>query len=211
MVHYIRLLKPPRQSSPDTISTTVTITTDLGESFYPSYIKLYAYIYHSHPNGMTDLSKDDLLVQQGFEVRPSCRATVLKLKVPQLVRMIRTRVRMVISACEVEALSGGVGIGGGELGRGKVPKVVSAWSMGFEVGGGLKEGKEAERRVGRVFEIGYRDEVVAVETEESSENGNEEAVEREGARQKVVLKIWEEMGESIARHVWYVVVDWKLQ
>ncbi len=154
MVHYLRFLKVPRlgvdSSKACVVRFVVTITTDLGESFYPAEATIKAILLTEEAG--TVLSTAEKSWQPGthnvpFEI--PCRASTSSLCVRVCARLDA-----------VEFL--GIGIG-------RIPTIMDVQSADFSVRRPI-----SEARVVRRLELGP--------------HGS--------------LRIWEDAGESIARHIW---------
>ncbi len=153
MVHYIRFLKPPKFDTQKCIvRALVTITTDLGDDFYPADIGLYATVI-SDASKESDTEWEKILWKRGtrnvwIEVRKTqCKDTR---SMGLLVSTQRTL------AADTVLLS-------------NLPEILSARCEVFG-----KEKPQAGDRIERRYRTNL---------------GNQRA-------------IYEEAGESIARHIW---------
>ncbi|KAL8693122.1 MAG: hypothetical protein Q9224_003815 [Gallowayella concinna] len=110
MVHYIRFLKPPRLNRLNNLlSTMITITTDLGDAFYPGDVCVHIGVAHGAI--MTSLGV------------ASWKSGMRILKIEAKVPMDPSRFRFVFTSNEslrIDAL---------QLGR--LPEIVSAWTEEF--------------------------------------------------------------------------------
>ena len=153
MVHYIRFLKPPKFDIHKCIvRALVTITTDLGDNFYPADIGLYAAVI-SDASKESDTEWESILWKRGtrnvwIEIRKSHFNSTRSMRL--LVSAQRTL------AADTMLLS-------------NLPEILSARSEVFG-----KEKPQAGNRIERRYRTNL---------------GNQRA-------------IYEETGESIARHIW---------
>ncbi|KAF2710554.1 hypothetical protein K504DRAFT_481607 [Pleomassaria siparia CBS 279.74] len=159
-MRYIRFLKPPRivrskTLSPLAISTLVTVTSDLGDSFLPYDVTLYV-----------DLVTEDGPRICGTEVQwtAGMRSLAISLPIASLPdppdSQIRVGTQKNVNYDEMSLLS--------DM---PIPGVVSAWSAPINLD---KNIDMAEKFVQRRF----------------------------GAHGTSGVHLWEETGESIARHIW---------
>ncbi|KAI4169243.1 MAG: hypothetical protein LQ343_005831 [Gyalolechia ehrenbergii] len=118
MVHYIRFLKSPRfdlaVKSPKQVpvSALITITTDLGDAFYPGDLSIYTAI-------VTRLSKIPL----GLTFwKPGMRCLKIETKVP--LEYLTSWARLLFS--------GSASLEADTVQLGKVPYIVSAWTEAFK-------------------------------------------------------------------------------
>ena len=169
-MRYIRFLKTPRivtekVSNKSHVYCLITITSDLGDSFFPHNVELAAELLSLKENpdvGSKDLLDDEVLVWSTIRWTAGMRTLAVKLPLKKSYAskpfLVRVGLEPQSSFDTFEALSepGAHGI-------------VSAWSAPFNT----SDRKEAEKLVQRRFKIGEK-----------------------------VLKIWEETGESIDRHLW---------
>ena len=155
MVHYIRFLKPPKLDTQKCIvRALVTITTDLGDYFYPADIYLYAAV-------ITDASKESDTKWERILWKRGTRNTWIEIRKTQFED--KGSIRLLVStqstlAADIVLLS-------------NLPEILSARCEVFE-----KEKPEARDRVERRYRTSL---------------GNQRA-------------IYEDTGESISRHIWYV-------
>ena len=156
MVYYIRFLKPPKLDLQKCIvRALVTITTDLGDDFYPADIDLYAAV-------ITDASKESDTEWERVLWKRGTRNTWIEIRKTQFEDKGSTRLLVSTQstlAADTVLLS-------------SLPKILSARCEIFE-----KEKPQAGDRVERRYRTSL---------------GNQRA-------------IYENTGESIARHVWYVL------
>ena len=163
MVHYIRFLKVPRIQSAEskgknaTVKALVTITTDLGDDFYPGNVELAATITQGKVGGRLNERKSakDLMWRAGMR----SLSVDFELK--------RKDSEGPLEIC-ISCRNGGDAEG--KLLPAYIPRIVSVWSEIFVVSKGWPTSNIAERR----FRLGNN----------------------------TSLSIREEMGESIARHLW---------
>lgn len=157
MVYYIRLLKPPRISTGKTrkasVKFVITITTDLGDTFFPEDVELTSYLIDSK-NTAKVLASTNIQWRNGIR---SVNADIDVVNHPD----INWPIRLYIHAKGVTQSLG--------LDPGDIPIIVQVYSDDIDLG----NNREARRRVERVF-----------------------------GTYGPYLEIWEETGESIARHVW---------
>lgn len=170
-MHYIRLFKQPRllpiasssSSSPRTLAAKITITTDLGESYLMSDVKLRA-----------EVEVDGISLGSGKEYiwKGTNGMRSLEIQIPiKVQRGVEQWTTMIVGPADniygVDSFDDVLGISQNE---GGIVKVRSR-SIDLKTGATRSEGM-AER----VFSTGF------------------------GRRDKI--HIWEETGESIARHIW---------
>ena len=160
-MRYIRFLKTPRivtekGSGKNQIYCLITITSDLGDSFFPHSTELVA--------SLLDAQDETILVWRTLAWAAGMRtlAITLPLKKSYAERPLRVRI-----ATEQEGKYDTFE----NLCDRDSQGIVSAWSAEFDF-----KGKEAERIVQRRFGVAQR-----------------------------VICVWEETGESIARHLWYAL------
>lgn len=179
---YVRFLKPPRCTLPGsprtnylTVSTLVTITSDLGESFYPHQATLKCDLLgqanaDSHPsnnhetclissvNLTWNAGSRNLKVEMNTPIPPG--GYVARRDCELVLRVSSENPKCADNLLEYQS---GLGIG-----------IISAWSAPFKIpehGVGSSAGGFVERRL--------------------------------QLSRGCVLRVWEETGESIARHIWY--------
>ena len=156
MVYYIRFLKPPKFDIKKCIvRALVTITTDLGDDFYPADIGLYAAVI-SDASKESDTEWERLLWKRGtrnawIEIRKTQFEDTGSMRL-----LVSTQST---SAADTVLLS-------------NLPEILSARCEVFR-----KEKPQAGDRVERRYRTSL---------------GNQRA-------------IYEDTGESIARHIWYVL------
>jgi hypothetical protein len=157
-MRYIRFLKPPKLQGTNAIAL-ITITSDLGDSFYPQEALIAATIHSA------DLM-EHFYVRQCFKWTPNMRSMSISLD---------------LSGCDVN-WPARLHITARNTPRSdycdeyhivmEQPGIVSAWSDIVDLPRGITEAsRTVERRL-------------------TSLNGR-------------TIGIWEETGESIARHIWY--------
>ncbi|KAF8422895.1 putative methyltransferase-domain-containing protein [Tirmania nivea] len=175
---YLRFLKPPRctlsrfpKTNYLTVSTLVTITSDLGESFYPYQATLKCDLLgqDSHPsnnnetylissvNLMWNAGSRNLKVEMNTSIPPG--GYLAKRDCELVLRVSSENPKCADNLLDYQP---GLGIG-----------IISAWSASFKIpepGVGSSAGGFVERRL------------------QLSRNST--------------LRVWEETGESIARHIW---------
>ena len=155
MVHYIRFLKVPVVSQIDvesfSVATVITITTDLGEVFFPRDVELTALLVGA-------VNADTILAQGHYQWNGGQRAMKCVLSSRKILdnSPLRLRVSARHNSCCLSSY--------------QIPKVLDAWSAPFTQDGHLQADPLVERQL------------------QLSDD--------------VWLKIWEETGNSIARHIW---------
>jgi hypothetical protein len=157
MIHHIRFLKLPRvertSSSSLTVKALVTITTDLGDSFFPSSIALSAGLW----------SGDHLLADSAhFFWRNGMRSLWVELRLTTS-QQINWPLHMQISHAR-----GGRGLN--LLSLEQLPQIIDVCSHPIH----SPVAKEGSKRVSRLFQLA---------------SGQ-------------LLRIHEDTGDSIARHIW---------
>lgn len=167
-MRYIRFLKAPRiiaekGTNKSHVYCLITITSDLGDSFFPYDVELAAELISPE----RDFQGDEILVWRTIKWEASMRtlAVTLPLKKSYLLGPLRVRVG-VEPKVHNDTLEG--------LSQSDSQGIVSAWSAEFN---GADGAREAVKLVERRFEV---------------------------ARKRI--SVWEETGESIARHLWYVLL-----
>lgn len=157
MVYYIRLLKPPRivtgRKRKASVKVVITITTDLGDSFFPEDIELVSSLVDSHYK-VEGLGSTNSQWRNGMR---SVDAAIEIVNHPE----INWPIRLYIHAGGVKQIV--------LLSQDDIPAIVPVSSDDINLG----IDREVRRRVERLFNT----------------NGPN-------------LSIWEDTGESIARHVW---------
>ena len=176
---YIRFLKPPscsnvasRKTQYLTISALITLTSDLGESFYPHKATLQSELL-AQPN--TDSNKDNTSMISSTKVtwdRGSRNVKVLmSMPMPSRSLLAKRNCDLVLRVSAEDPPPADIllehrpGFGFG---------ILSAWSAPFkipEAGAGTSADALVERRL--------------------------------QISKECTLRVWEETGESIARHIWY--------
>ena len=187
-MHYIRILKPPRllpSSTPLSLSAKITITTDLGESFLVSNIPLLAELEFEDGTLVLGEGKSREYVWRGRDGMRSLEI-VVPIILPRGKRKLEGEVvRMLIRPKEgdfavdsFENVLDGQNVPREEEGEGGV---VAVRSMSIDISPAAKPDRVSGVGMAeRVFSFGSGHDVKKV-------------------------RIWEETGESIARHIWY---DW---
>ena len=165
--HYltVRFLKTPKITAKDgkvVLSATVTITTDLGETYYPENVALAATLRSSDSHG-------DVYLRRSFEWTDGMRA------LPMTIDITRTEIEW--PARFHVGLKSRLGYTTDHLenfdDHGDIPSIISAWSDNINA---TKGNFESSRQVERQFmPLSQRP-----------------------------LHIYEDSGDSIARHLWYV-------
>lgn len=185
-MHYIRILKQPRlhpnsASTPLSVSAKVTITTDLGESFLLSNISLKAEL---------ELNDGTILAEKGREYlwrgRDGMRSLEITIPVPVSkgkknigVDMASMLVKPKDEEFAVDNFAKLLETRSRSDDSGNEGGVVAVRSMAIDISPGAKAVKAPGGGMAeRVF---------------SSSAGDN----------KRRIRIWEETGESIARHIWY--------
>jgi len=160
-MRYIRFLKTPRivtekTSGKHQVYCLVTITSDLGDSFFPHDAELIV--------ELLDAQNETVLVWRTLTWAASMRtlAVTLPLKKSYAERPLRVRVGLEQEG-KYDTFE--------NLTHADLQGIVSAWSAEFNSEGGKEAGKLVQRR----FLVAQR-----------------------------VIGVWEETGESIARHLWYL-------
>lgn len=130
MVHYIRFLKLPKVVNRDgklSVKALVTITTDLGESFFNGRLTVVTSIRS------TDL--DYVYLQRTYEWDPQRRA--LDIEVPLKAKDVVWPVRVHVGPANGEAID--------SIGSERIPAVVSIWSDNFCISGPVLENRYVKR------------------------------------------------------------------
>lgn len=162
-MHYIRFLRAPKVSIQKpwaTVSTIITITTDLGDDFLATELPIYAFLVQ---DGDGSLEKS-VVIKMNDTWKPGSR--VLRLTLPKLpTSALNTSVQLLISTTSEYTRTAQLQHATIDL----VPSVLHAWSTPFDL----------------------------------THNDTADGVERRlTISESLTLRIREEMGESIARHVW---------
>ncbi len=155
MVHYIRFLKLPRitkYKGTTSVKALVTITTDLGDSFYYGDLNLMASIRGTDPASV--------YVQKRLQWKAHMRALELELFMNCKHASWPVRLHVGPEDCDTADY----------FGSGHIPPVISMWSD-------------------RIDNSGPRDGAHFVQRSFKLHDGT-------------LLNIWEETGETIARHIW---------
>jgi hypothetical protein len=157
MVHYIRFLSMPKFIAADNgasrkILAVLTVTTDLGETFFPDEIELIVRLVNTQkPKVVLDF----------WPVIWNKNARVVKLNVRHMISNPTLMMRLHVSTRETDEL----------LAEGcQPPKVLDAWTSSF-----------------RLDALAYTEDLIE---------------RRMRLTNDTCVKIWEETGESIARHIW---------
>jgi len=184
-MHYIRFLKPPRISPKDgSIAAKITITTDLGESFLALDIDIEADIVDQKGTSIySSKSKNGYL----WKGSTGMRALEIILPNPRVVRqgqilqmLVRPREQRYHVAAFDAILLDAVMIENEEQEWGAKGRVADVRSVPVDFSAKSTLSMDLAERV---F---------------SSHGSGDE---------KVQIRIWEETGESIARHIWYELVQ----
>ena len=160
-MYYIRFLKllnskPKDKKDVETIKALVTITTDLGDDFYPADLELVATLV---PAGSENESNGFSTTQHMW------RAGMRSLSIEFVIVKSKESANL-LRLC----VSGSEHTNAQELHPTRMPKIISVWSSILAFHNGKQVSKTVERR----FLLG----------------------------DDLPLSIWEESGESIARHLW---------
>lgn len=185
-MHYIRILKQPRllpktASTPLSLGAKVTITTDLGESFLSSNILLI--VEWEWEDGTVMAGADREYLWRG---RDGMRSFEIVVPVPPLKgkwkrngEMVNMLVRPKEDHFAVDSFPKLLTMRSKGDDTGDEGGVVAVRSMAIDIGPGPKADKSLGGGMAeRVFSFGAGDDQRRV-------------------------RIWEEIGESIARHIWY--------
>ena len=167
-MRYIRFLKAPRiiadkGTNKSHVYCLITITSDLGDSFFPYDVELAAELISPE----RDFQGDEILVWRTIKWEAGMRtlAVTLPLKKSYVLGPLRVRVGVEPNVHH-DTLDG--------LSQADSQGIVSAWSAELN---GADGAREAVKLVERRFEV---------------------------ARKRI--SVWEETGESIARHLWYALL-----
>lgn len=199
-MHYIRFLKPPRiKTGPRaSILTKIAITTDLGESFLTADIPILVEIIPSHPNELAEPRK------YLWKGRKGMRELDIELNIVREIsygRLFTIRVRAVEEERNLGSLEKIVGLGRDvkphEGGRGVKGKGKGKETVGENIEGGivpilstaLSVGNQTPAFLGPALR---KDVCFRYFTARNAEG------------REVELRVWEDTGESIAKHIWYV-------
>ncbi|KAI9693831.1 MAG: hypothetical protein M1822_003102 [Bathelium mastoideum] len=159
-MHYVRFLKPPYLASEGDktlVKCLITITTDLGDAFYPQDVDLTASLRSQDPNG-------DIFLRKNIFWTSEMRALPLDLNITYSDVDWPIRVHVGLKNSPYSDHFEGQH-------PGAPPAVISAWSDYIDKSGAISE---APRTIERRF---------------TPFSGR-------------IIGIWEETGESIARHLW---------
>ena len=185
-MYYIRFLKPPRllpSPSPPSLSAKITVTTDLGESFLLANISLVVELGYEDGTSVLGVGKGREYIWKGRDGMRSLEV-VVPVPLPKGKRkMSGEMVRMFIKPKEedfaVDTFQKVLAMQDRVHDSGDVGGVVAVRSIAINISPSARG--DADSGVGmaeRVFSVGS------------------------GSSEKRV-RIWEETGESIARHIWY--------
>ena len=164
-MHYIRFLNPPKVEIKKpwaTVSTLITITTDLGDNFLAAELPVYALLVRDG-DGPTR-SKKTVLTTAKSSWKPGSR--VLRLVTPKLpIPTLKLPVQLIITTTPEYNRPSQVQYATLD----SLPSILHVWSSPFDL----------------------------------THNGIIDWVERRFAvSETLTLRVCEEMGESIARHIW---------
>ncbi|KAI9834831.1 MAG: hypothetical protein M1819_002739 [Sarea resinae] len=166
-MHYIRFLKPAKLvNNNNSIETLMTLTSDLGESFYAGSTDLTASLISASP--LQEQSRPYL--HQTYKWTPGSRTLKLAFDIRRVRIPWPARVYVTASGVSEDADT----LLGDENSRTTAgcPPTISAWSSPLHPPTRLESMRLVERR----FRLPSKD--------------------------AAILSIWEETGESIARHIW---------
>lgn len=188
-MHYIRFLKPPRllsasSSTPLSISAKITVTTDLGESFLLANTSLVVALELDDGTSLLGVGKGREYVWTG---RDGMRSLELVIPIPMSKgkrkmsgQVVRMLVRPKEEGFSVESFEKLLDNKDSDNGG----CVVTVRSMAIDISSGANGGKAPGVGMAeRVFSMG-------------------------AGYNKRRVRIWEETGESIARHIWYAAWIW---
>jgi hypothetical protein len=185
-MHYIRFLKPPRvlpALQPLNLTTKITVTTDLGESFLLANMSLLVELEYEDGTSVLGSGKGREYMWRGEDGMRSLEIVVPfpptngKRKIGgQMVRMfIRPKeAEYDVNTFEMVLNDQDTNVDSGESGV-----VVAVRSMAVDISSSTEGGKAPS--------VGMAERVFAMDSNDS----------------KRKVRIWEETGESIARHIWY--------
>jgi len=173
-MHYIRFLKPPqaRPGSPPTVYTRITITTDLGESFLRADIRVVA----SLESGKGIIAGSTRVYE--WNGKDGMRSLDMHLPVPSRGKESGRKLKMLVAPKEdIHVMDTFTAVLGGHDADASMNDsrggIVAVRSMLLDINPSSK-GQEVETPMAeRVFSFGGKE-----------------------------IHIWEETGESIARHIW---------
>jgi hypothetical protein len=184
-MHYIRILKPPRlipASPPFSLSAKITITTDLGESFLSSNIPIFVELEFEDGTSVLGERKGRDFLWRG---RDGMRS--LEVVVPLLLsrgkrklggEMVMMLIRPKEDRLAVDSFSKVLDNQGENHDSVNEGGIVPVRSMAIDISPGAMAKAPGVGMAERVFSMGSL------------------------SKEKRV-RIWEETGESIARHLWY--------
>ncbi|KAL7276845.1 hypothetical protein RUND412_000133 [Rhizina undulata] len=172
-MHYIRFLKTPRfaiapNKRSGVISALVTITSDLGESFYFGEAGIVASLVSVTPGTLQSTMGPDHKVttpRRRFQWRPDMRALKIEIDVP-----LPKRTGGSVPATAVLEVKSEASSADDLYALSHDNEIITAHSAPFQLINGAEADSYVERRL---------------------------AISRDRT-----LRIWEETGESIARHIW---------
>lgn len=168
-MRYVRFLKTPRivaekGTNRSHVYCLITITSDLGDSFFPYDAELVAELIKPKPDFHSE--DDEILVWRAVAWSAGMRTLAITLPLKKSYASSPLRVRVGIEhKAQYDTFDA--------LSQADSQGIVSAWSAEFNSNGA----KEAVKLVERRFKVAQR-----------------------------VISVWEETGESIARHLWYVLM-----
>ena len=157
-MRYVRFLKIPKLQG-DSITATITITSDLGETFLNEEVQVVAMLRAADPRG-------DIYLRTALKWKPSMRTLSVSFSLAE--REIGWPARVYVApkdAPDPDCFDKQHGVSG-------LPNIISAWSDILDPSEGITI---ATRTVERRFK----------------------------PLSSHVLSMWEETGESIARHLWF--------
>ena len=180
-MHYIRILKAPRlhATSPLSLTAKIAITTDLGESFLLSNISLIVELESEDGTSVLGTGKGREYVWRG---RDGMRGLEIVIPLPAAKgkrKIVREMVRMLVRPKEEQHAVKSFGKVLEGQHEEKEGGVVAVRSMAVDISPGAKSEKAAG--------VGMAERVFSTGIEENEKR----------------VRIWEETGESIARHIWY--------
>lgn len=190
-MHYIRILKPPRflPASPHSLTAKITITTDLGESFLSANIPIVAELLYENGVPVPGFGNGREYMWRGKDGMRS-----LEVGVPLPVAKGKRKI-------------------GGDMVRMLIrPKDADVALHNF---GEILHPKYCNEslRVSKGLVVAVRTMAIDISPEVTGENatrlGMAERSFSIGVEEEYMksVNIWEETGESIARHIWYAALD----
>lgn len=188
-MHYIRILKPPRllpSSTPLSLIAKITITTDLGESFLLSNISLIAELEYEDGTLVLGEGKGREYVWRGRDGMRSLEL-VVHVSIPRGKRkmggeMVRVLIRPREEDFAVDSFQKVLNMQDKDDEE-EAGGVVAVRSTSIDINPGTNPD--------RVSSGGMAERVFSLD----SGNGEKR------------VRIWEETGESIARHIWYAWIQ----